>query len=103
LFFTNGCYDLIHPGHLKVLSDAKAKGDILIVGLNSDASIKKIKGPKRPILSQKARSTILEYIEIIDYIIIFSQETPYELIKQIKPDILVKGGDWGKDKIIGNS
>ena len=102
IVFTNGCYDLIHPGHLGVLNFAKTKGDILIVAVNSDSSIRKIKGPNRPIMSQKARSKILENIEAVNYVILFSQKTPYSLIKQLRPDVLVKGGDWKRGEIIGN-
>ncbi len=101
IVFTNGCFDLIHPGHIKILKTAKKTGDILIVALNSDNSVKKIKGPKRPILNEKARATILESIGVVDYIILFNQKTPYELIKALKPDILVKGGDWKENEIIG--
>ena len=101
IVFTNGCFDLIHPGHLKILKKSKQKGDILVVGLNSDVSVKKIKGPARPILNQKARAQILSELEIVDYIVLFSQKTPYQTIKKLKPDILVKGGDWKEDQIIG--
>ena len=99
--FTNGCFDILHPGHIKIFKEAKKKGDILIVGMNSDSSIKKIKGKKRPILNQKARVQILDAIEFIDYIVIFNEETPLRVIETIRPHVLVKGGDWHKDKIIG--
>ncbi|MCF7907675.1 MAG: adenylyltransferase/cytidyltransferase family protein [Candidatus Omnitrophica bacterium] len=102
LVFTNGCFDLLHPGHIKVLKEAKQKGDILIVAVNSDSSIKKIKGPSRPILKEKARIKLLEHIDLIDYIIIFKTPTPYSLIKALKPDVLVKGGDWQKKDIVGS-
>ena len=101
IVFTNGCFDILHPGHIKILEVAKNKGDILIVGLNSDSSVKKIKGSKRPILNETARIKILEQISIIDYIILFAETTPYRIIRAIKPDILVKGEDWAKNKIIG--
>jgi D-beta-D-heptose 7-phosphate kinase/D-beta-D-heptose 1-phosphate adenosyltransferase len=101
IVFTNGCFDLLHPGHIKILKTAKQKGDILVVGLNSDSSVKKIKDNSRPIQNQKARIQILKAIKFVDFVIIFGDKTPYNLIKKIKPDILVKGGDWPKDKIIG--
>jgi rfaE bifunctional protein nucleotidyltransferase chain/domain len=101
IVFTNGCFDILHPGHIKILEVAKNKGDILIVGLNSDSSVKKIKGSKRPILNETARIKILKQISIIDYIILFTETTPYRIIRAIKPDILVKGEDWAKNKIVG--
>jgi len=101
IVFTNGCYDILHPGHIKILNQAKEKGDILIVGLNSDSSIRKIKGNTRPIMDEKARIMVLESISMVDYMVIFKEKTPYNLIKKIKPHILVKGGDWSKEKIIG--
>lgn len=102
IVFTNGCYDIIHPGHIKILNLAKKKGDVLIVGLNSDSSVKKIKGSARPIQNQQARAIVLESLSIIDYLVIFNEETPYKLIKELKPDILVKGGDWKPNQIIGS-
>ncbi len=101
IVFTNGCFDLIHPGHIEVLKQAKNKGDILIVGLNSDQSIKKIKGGNRPVLDLKSRISILSAIGYVDYIIPFSDLTPLNLIKRIKPNVLVKGGDWKKEDIAG--
>ncbi len=102
IVFTNGCFDILHLGHLKILKEAKQQGDILIVGLNSDASIKKIKGPKRPITSQVTRSKLLANMIGVDYVVIFDEATPYNLIKKIKPDVLVKGGDWKQNEIVGN-
>lgn len=101
IVFTNGCFDILHPGHIKILRDAKNKGDILIVGLNSDSSIKRFKGKKRPILDQKARIALLSAISYVDYIVVFNEDTPYKLIKDIRPDCLIKGEDWKKEKIIG--
>ncbi len=101
IVFTNGCFDLIHPGHIEYLEKAKKLGDILVLGLNSDDSIKKIKGEKRPILKEMDRVYILSCFYFVDYLTIFEEETPYELIKKIKPDILVKGGDWEINKIVG--
>jgi rfaE bifunctional protein nucleotidyltransferase chain/domain len=99
--FTNGCFDILHPGHIKILKDSKSKGDILVVGLNSDSSIRRIKGKTRPVMDEKARSKVLEAIEFVDFIVIFNEDTPYEAIKELKPDYLVKGEDWKADKIIG--
>lgn len=101
IVFTNGCFDILHKGHISYLYSAKELGDILIIGLNSDSSIKRIKGDKRPILSEDERSFILSALEMVDYVVIFDEDTPYELIKLIKPDILVKGGDWDVEKIVG--
>ena len=100
--FTNGCFDIIHRGHISYLNEAKSKGDILIVGLNSDASVKRLKGNERPINNQKDRKFLLENLKPVDQVIIFEQDTPYELIKEISPDILVKGGDWKIEDIIGS-
>lgn len=101
IVFTNGCFDLIHPGHIKILKTAKQKGDVLIVGLNADVSIKRLKGDARPIIDEKARSFVLSAIEFVDYIILFEEDTPLRLIQALRPDYLVKGEDWGKDNIIG--
>jgi rfaE bifunctional protein nucleotidyltransferase chain/domain len=101
IVFTNGCFDILHPGHIKIFRQAKKQGDILVVGANSDKSIKKIKGSKRPILSQGQRAAILSAIEYIDYLVFFDEPTPYNLIKTIKPDVLVKGGDWDINSIVG--
>lgn len=100
--FTNGCFDIVHYGHVKCLEDAKSKGDILIVAVNSDASVKKIKGPDRPIVNQDGRSRVIAALESVDYVMLFDEETPYDCIKLVLPDILVKGGDWGKDDIVGS-
>ena len=99
--FTNGCFDIIHVGHIRYLKEAKKLGDILIIGLNSDDSVSKIK-PGRPIINESQRAEVLASLKMVDYVTIFDQETPYELISFIQPDILVKGGDWEKDKIIGS-
>ena len=101
IVFTNGCYDILHPGHLAVLQAAKRAGDVLFVGLNSDASVRRLKGPCRPILSQKARAEVLAAVEYVDYVVIFGQNTPQKLISVIRPDVLVKGGDWRKEEIVG--
>lgn len=101
IVFTNGCFDIIHPGHLKLLKYSKSQGDFLIVGLNSDSSVKELKGPNRPFHSEDYRSLYLSLIHEVDMIIIFHQQTPYELLEFIKPHILVKGGDYTKESIIG--
>lgn len=101
IVFTNGCFDLIHKGHIYLLKEAKKLGDVLIVGLNSDSSIKKIKGKGRPILKEKERSFIIDNIKGVDYVVIFNEKTPFKLIKEIKPDILVKGGDYKEEEIVG--
>jgi D-beta-D-heptose 7-phosphate kinase/D-beta-D-heptose 1-phosphate adenosyltransferase len=99
--FTNGCFDIIHIGHVRYLKEAKGLGDILIVGLNSDRSVSSIK-PNRPINPQNHRAEILSSLEMVDYVVLFDEKTPYELIKLIQPDILVKGGDWKKEEIVGS-
>lgn len=101
IVFTNGCFDILHIGHVKYLKQAKAKGDILVVGVNSDASVKRLKGESRPINNQQDRIDILAEMEFVDYVVIFEDDTPYELIKKVKPDILVKGGDYQIEDIVG--
>ncbi|MEO0276023.1 MAG: D-glycero-beta-D-manno-heptose 1-phosphate adenylyltransferase [candidate division WOR-3 bacterium] len=101
IVFTNGCFDLIHKGHIYLLKEAKKFGDVLIVGLNSDSSIKKIKGKGRPILKEKERGFIIDNIKGVDYVVIFNEKTPFKLIKEIKPDILVKGGDYKENEVVG--
>lgn len=101
IVFTNGCFDLIHVGHIKFLETAKSYGDILILGLNSDRSVTSIKGKNRPINTENDRAKILSALEVIDYVVVFDEDTPYELIKLIKPHILVKGGDYKDKQVIG--
>jgi D-glycero-beta-D-manno-heptose 1-phosphate adenylyltransferase len=101
IVFTNGVFDLIHSGHVDYLSKAKKLGDVLIVGLNSDESVKRIKGDKRPILKQEERAFILTNLKPVDYVVFFDDNTPEKLISEIIPDILVKGADWAVDKIVG--
>jgi D-beta-D-heptose 7-phosphate kinase/D-beta-D-heptose 1-phosphate adenosyltransferase len=101
IVFTNGCFDLLHVGHLKVFIECKKKGDVLVLGLNSDSSIRRIKGPDRPIVTEKERALMLAGLEPIDYVTIFKEDTPEKLIKMVKPDILIKGGDWKADQIVG--
>ena len=101
IIFTNGCFDIIHRGHIEYLNEAKSLGDILIVGLNSDYSVRILKGEKRPVNKELDRAAVLDNIKSVDYVIIFGEETPYELIKKVIPDILVKGSDWTIDNIVG--
>ena len=101
IVFTNGCFDIIHIGHIRYLKQAKALGDVLIIGLNSDRSVSMIK-PGRPINPQSHRAEVLSSLEMIDYVTLFDEETPYELIRLLEPDILVKGGDWEKEQIVGS-
>ena len=102
IIFTNGCFDIIHPGHIHILSKAKSLGDILVVGLNSDLSVKKLKGDKRPLVSEDDRSRVLLSLRFVDYVIIFNELTPLKVIKKIKPDFLVKGGDYNENDIVGS-
>ncbi|MBU1888065.1 MAG: D-glycero-beta-D-manno-heptose 1-phosphate adenylyltransferase [Candidatus Omnitrophica bacterium] len=102
IVFTNGCFDILHPGHVDYLAKAKALGDILIVGLNSDSSVRKLKGKGRPIVSQGNRAKVLSGLESVDFVVIFSDPTPIKLIKAVKPDVLVKGGDWPVKDIVGS-
>lgn len=99
--FTNGCFDLIHSGHVDYLIKAREMGDVLILGLNTDSSVKKIKGDKRPILKQDERAFILSNLKPVDYVTFFEEDTPAEIINDLIPDILVKGADWTIDKIVG--
>jgi len=102
IVFTNGCFDLLHLGHVDYLSKSKQLGDILFVGVNTDSSVKRIKGKKRPINDEISRSMILSSLMFVDAVMLFNEETPYELIKKIKPDILVKGGDYNLNEMIGS-
>lgn len=101
IVFTNGCFDLLHIGHVRYLEQAKALGDILIVGINTDASVQVLKGPTRPIQNENDRAEILASLKAVDHTVLFGEETPINLIQQVKPDILVKGGDWKKEQIVG--
>ena len=101
IVFTNGCFDILHIGHVRYLQEAAALGDVMIVGLNSDASVKRLKGEERPINCQEDRAELLAALGFIDYVIMFDEDTPYELIKQIQPDVLVKGGDYQPDQVVG--
>ena len=101
IVFTNGVFDILHAGHTTYLDAARALGDVLIVGLNSDASVKRLKGPERPINTESDRATVLEALRSVDYVVLFEQDTPLELITMIVPDVLVKGGDYTRQTIIG--
>ncbi len=103
IVFTNGCFDILHAGHVDYLEKARALGDLLVVGLNSDLSVRKIKGNDRPINPQEHRAKVLTSLSCVDYVVMFDEETPEDLIKKIKPDVLVKGADWEEDKIVGAS
>ena len=102
LVFTNGCFDLLHVGHIRYLQEAKKLGDVLVVGVNSDASVKRLKGPTRPVQIEADRAEILAALGAVDYTVIFTEDTPLKLIETVKPDILVKGGDWKIEQIVGS-
>lgn len=99
--FTNGCFDLIHVGHTRYLQEARSAGDYLIIGVNSDRSVQELKGPTRPIVPLSERLEILASLYFVDWVLPFDEQTPFNLIEQIKPDILIKGGDWDVEKIVG--
>ena len=101
--FTNGCFDILHMGHVSYLEEAKSCGDILVVGLNTDRSVKELKGPERPLQHEEDRARILTALKAVDHTILFDEETPINLIEAIQPEVLVKGGDWPIDKIVGSS
>lgn len=102
IVFTNGCFDILHRGHVAYLNEAKALGDLLVVGLNSDDSVKRLKGPERPINSQLDRKFVLENLKAVDFVEIFEEDTPLQLIKKVAPSVLVKGGDWAPEQIVGS-
>ncbi len=101
IVFTNGCFDILHLGHIRYLREAKRLGDILIIGLNSDHSVRSLKGSDRPLVKEKDRAEILSALEMVDYIVIFNELTPKNLIDKIIPHVLVKGGDWKKEEVVG--
>lgn len=101
IVFTNGCFDLLHIGHVRYLQQARSYGDILVVGVNSDASVQVLKGPTRPLQNENDRAEILAALECVSFTTIFTEETPLELIKKVKPNVLVKGGDWKPSQIVG--
>ena len=101
IVFTNGCFDILHAGHVSVLEFSRSKGDALVVGLNSDASVRRLKGPTRPVNTQADRALVLAALESVSAVCIFEEDTPYELIKRVRPDVLVKGGDYKPTEIVG--
>ena len=101
LVFTNGCFDILHPGHVDYLQRARALGDYLVVGLNSDASVRRLKGATRPVNDEASRAMVLAALACVDHVVVFEEDTPYELIRAVAPDVLVKGGDWSVDRIVG--
>ena len=101
IVFTNGCFDLLHVGHLRYLTQAKALGDVLVVGINSDLSVARLKGESRPLVKEDERAEMLLGLKAVDFVCIFDQDTPLELIKEVRPDVLTKGGDWPVEKIVG--
>ena len=101
IVFTNGCFDILHRGHIEYLSQARDHGDILIIGLNTDASVKRLKGNGRPVQDEMSRALLLASLRIVDAVVLFDEDTPYELVKAIGPDVLVKGGDYTPDTIVG--
>lgn len=103
IVFTNGCFDLLHVGHVRYLQEARSLGDVLVVGVNSDASVKRLKGPTRPVQVENDRAEILAALGCVGFSVIFTEDTPENLIKKVKPDILVKGGDWKIDQIVGGT
>jgi D-beta-D-heptose 7-phosphate kinase/D-beta-D-heptose 1-phosphate adenosyltransferase len=101
--FTNGCFDLLHPGHVRCLEQARALGDVLVVAINSDASVRQLKGDGRPAMPQEERAEILAALAAVEYVVIFEEPTPCRLIARLLPDVLVKGGDWDADEIVGRA
>jgi len=101
--FTNGCFDLLHPGHARYLADARKLGDVLIVAMNSDASVRALKGPGRPVMPEAERAEVLAALAVVDYVTVFDELTPQAVIARMLPDILVKGGDWAPDEIVGRA
>ena len=101
IVFTNGVFDVLHAGHVRYLTAARRLGDLLVIGLNTDSSVRRIKGPRRPLVRQSDRAELLSALDCVDYIVLFSDPTPYRLIKALGPDILVKGADWAEKDIVG--
>ena len=103
IVFTNGCFDILHIGHIRYLQKARSLGDRLVIGVNSDASVRRLKGPDRPVTRERDRAEVLAALECVDYAVLFSEDTPEALIRAVHPDLLVKGGDWKKSAIVGSA
>lgn len=103
IVFTNGCFDILHLGHVLLFRKARSLGDVLVVGVNSDDSVRRLKGPKRPVVDERSRLKVLSELESVDYAVLFDEDTPFELIKELKPQILVKGGDYRLNEIVGRN
>ena len=101
IVFTNGCFDILHVGHTRYLEEAKKQGDVLVLGLNSDDSVRSLKGEKRPVIPEDERADVVAALESVDFVTIFTELTPLELIEYLKPDVLVKGGDWKEEQVVG--
>ncbi len=101
IVFTNGCFDILHPGHAEYLKEAKAQGDVLVVGLNSDASVQRLKGSERPIVNEKDRAYMLDALKAVDYVVLFDEDTPLSLVETLLPDVMTKGGDYKISDIVG--
>ena len=101
LVMTNGCFDLLHPGHLALLEAARRQGDLLVVALNSDASVRRLKGEGRPVVPQQERASVLLALEAVDAVVLYEEDTPIEVVRALRPDVLVKGADWAQDRIVG--
>ncbi len=101
--FTNGCFDLLHPGHLRCLEQARALGDLLVVAINTDASVRRMKGAGRPVVPEAERAEVIAALAAVDYVTLFDEDTPQQTIARVLPDVLVKGGDWGPDQIVGRA
>ncbi len=102
LVFTNGCFDILHKGHISYLKEAKSLGDFLMVAINSDASVRKLKGPNRPVNNENDRAFLVDNLKPVDFVTIFNEDTPYNVISELLPDFLVKGGDWNENQIVGS-
>lgn len=103
IVFTNGCFDILHVGHVRYLQEARALGDLLVLGLNTDASVQRLKGPSRPVQDERSRSEIMAALGCVDYVVLFDEQTPESLIRAVRPDVLVKGGDYSLATIVGAS